>query len=942
MPVAADFSIVGVLSSFAVQLLVAIGCIVGFSLLRPTNKIVYQPKLKFASDENRPPPLASYPTAWIVPIMKEDSSKAVGQLGIDSALFIHFVKYVFLFFCSLTLLAIPYMAINANFEHISGYVANTGAATNVTNGTLSSRDIDNSNLTAIFQSNLNILSIKQLDVTSPWYWMPTGLAWVFSILAYILLFRLYGVYNAYRKDFFKSGKFQNNLHNRTLLVTNLGESLRSDSALSNYMSSRSNLAAPTQSIVNRNVPHLTKMVAEHEKLTLQLEKVLSKYLADPANIPAKRPTLDIGSDPIRGLTGSVDAITFLGDSINALEEKIYFIRAQPDHEHPVNSAGFVSYGNVLDAHEAAQAFTGVSTSKSVVATLNAKLAPKFDDILWENIGMAPAERYSRRMLALGLTVGISIGWILLAGLIASLSNLNSVFSSNQVVLDWLAANPEPKALLQSYAAPILLAVLNYLLPIVLRITTILQGAKSNAGVERSVLYKLFTFYMIQIFLFAAVSAIIAAYKQPSTDGMSITDEFKWRVTGAISGLTNNSNFYIALLSTYYAGYGIEIIQGLPLVMNFIKRKFFKLTPRQNFELNKPPTFDFTRIYGTLMTAFTIALTFSVVAPIILPFGALFFGLVFVVMKYQLMYVYTVKGETHGSYFLKVFNLLLFSMGFFQLLTLTVIFAANSSDTKTTSTLRQWMIVAPLPFLTAALWIGSRLWLLPRAVFCTSTLTHTTLLPQDPNATHLADRVLNPALAKPLMKVWVPKKSADLLPGLYTPRYASMDAYEAAHPELSQGGHAAQKNRRAWMKGLPSLAGKRKQIAQMQALAEEQKGRVAGDDEGMEDGEAIALKLVSGRGMEEGRAGSTELLLEGNGSGEDLLPPEEVEALRLQIQEEARSRAPRGPPANAPAQGNMFGRAFRSQVRPELQQPQPSGQPIPPPRHRSRTRNDSKR
>ncbi|KAJ3031896.1 UNVERIFIED_CONTAM: hypothetical protein HDU68_010855 [Siphonaria sp. JEL0065] len=811
-------------------------------------------------------------------------------------------------------------------------------------------DIDNSNLTVIFDTSLNVLSINQLDVSSPWYWLPTALTWVVSIFFYIMLFRLVNVYNVYRQEYFNSTDFQHSFQQKTLLITELPDNLRSDAALSKFLSSRPDLPAPSQSIVNRNIPHLGKLIAEHEKVTRQLESVLAKYLKDPTKIPAKRPTLNIGNDPIRGLTGTVDAIRFLGDTLNDLEEKIYFYRAQPDSEHAVNSSGFASYDNVIDAHEAAQGFSissvfGKKSSRNANA-LNVKLSPKFDDIIWENIGINQAERFTRRMFGLGMTVGISVGWILLAGLISSLSNLSSLFAGNKPTLDWLAANPKAKAFLQSYLAPILLAVLNYLLPIVLRLTTVWQGAKSHAGVERSVLYKLFTFYMIQIFLFAAVSALITAFKQQVPDGVSITDELKLQITGAITGLAGNSNFYIALLASYYAGYGIEIIQGIPLVLNFIKRKFYRLTPRDNFELNKPPVFDFTRIYGTLLIAFTIALTFAIVAPIILPFTALFFGLVFVVMKYQLMYVYAVKNESHGSYFLKVFNLLIFAAGFFQFLTLTVIFAANKakSTNANSSAVRQWMIIAPLPFLSLALWIISRIWLLPKATYCTSSLTVASLRPSSTQssydetatetstiATTLEDKVLNPALVKPLMKVWVPKESAHLLANLHTPRYANIEEYEIAHPEVALGSNAAAKHRKAWIKGLPSLAGKKKELAQLKATAAAGglKKRADGDDD-EDNGERSSSESIALGERNGGHYKSTEFLVNSGGeaSGEDLLPPEEMEALRLQMHHEEQRGKGYHAGGSSHQGGNVLGRLFRQQ------DPQQQQQPGRPPRSRS--------
>ncbi|KAI8614751.1 hypothetical protein BC830DRAFT_1125945 [Chytriomyces sp. MP71] len=908
MSTTGEFSIGGVVTSFMIQLAIAFGCIVAFSVLRPSNEVVYQPRLKFANPDKKPPALEKTPQAWITPVMKEDSSKAVARLGIDAVIFLKFVKFCFALFCFLTLLGIPYCAINANFYRLTGDAANTGAEVNGTS--TGSKDIDNSNITVIFNSNLNALAITQLDVNSTWYWLPTILTWIFTFAVYIMIYKLYYIYGLYRQEYFRSADFQTSFHQKTLLLTDVPDHLRNDTALARYMSSQQGVAAPSQVLINRSVPGLAKLVEEHEKTTRKLEAILTKYLSDPMNLPA------------RPASGGVDTIAALGSKLNDLEEQIYRIRAQPDSSHPVNSAGFASYNTVVQSHTACQAL-GLSArsftkTEAMLKPVTVKLSPSFHEIIWENIGIAPAERLTRRYIALGLTVGISVGWVIVAGLITSLSNLNSAFSSNANVLAWIKANPTGTAFIQSFLVPVLLAVLNYLLPIALRITTRLQGAKSTSGLDRSVLYKLFTFYMVQVFLYAAGSALLTAFKQPRPDGVSITDNFKFQVTGAITGLASNSSFYISLLASYYAGYGIEIIQGLPLIDNFIRRKFFKLTPRDEYELNKPPSFDFTRIYGTLMIAFTIAITFSVVSPIILPFTALFFGLAFVVMKYQLLYVYEIKQESHGSYFLKIFNIFAFSVGFFQTLTLAVVFAANraAASGNNGDPLKQWMLIAPLPFLTIALWLACRIWLFPRATYCTSTLNEQSLNPgleralsskrEGPNVDDdsiLEDRVFNPALAKPLMKIWVRKESAHLLPQLYQPRYRNLEDYEAKHPE---GPHTAQHHRRLWAKGLPSLAGKKKEIAHIKALkhagsvkrASTLKGNNGWDVEhgaATVGGEPIPMNQYGhdSRAASAQSVGSSDALmpqntaldLELNASSEDLLPPEEMEAIRIQEEEE---------------------------------------------------------
>src|SRR5262249_18019772 len=55
---------------------------------------------------------------------------------------------------------------------------------------------------------------------------------------------------------------------------------------------------------------------------------------------------------------------------------------------------------------------------------------------------------------------------------------------------------------------------------------------------------------------------------------------------------------------------------------------------------------------------------------------------------------------------------------------------------------------------------------------------------DDERVNLKDRVFNPALVKPLMKVWVWKRSKDLLPDLYRPEYEDLVDYIARHQGAS--------------------------------------------------------------------------------------------------------------------------------------------------------------
>src|SRR5688572_5871781 len=118
------------------------------------------------------------------------------------------------------------------------------------------------------------------------------------------------------------------------------------------------------------------------------------------------------------------------------------------------------------------------------------MCPPFDDILWENIGIEPAVKRTRKLIATGILVGLTIGWVFIN------SGLN--YLANTIRFDSIPKQYSGVAVfLKSIVVPVLTAILNILLPIALRYIAILQGVLSHSGVERSALKKFFIFQVYQ-------------------------------------------------------------------------------------------------------------------------------------------------------------------------------------------------------------------------------------------------------------------------------------------------------------------------------------------------------------------------------------------------------------------------------------------------------------
>ena len=232
-----------------------------------------------------------------------------------------------------------------------------------------------------------------------------------------------------------------------------------------------------------------------------------------------------------------------------------------------------------------------------------------------------------------------------------------------------------------------------------------------------------------------------------------------------------STFYITFTVIGYTAYALEIIQGAPLVINFVKRKLFNFTPRAKYALDQPRTFDFMFSYATLIVTFLITTTYCIVAPLITPFAFMLFGVAYLVLKYQFFYVYETQVESGGTWWPKMFNLLCLCIGIFQLMTFGSIVIISASRSTTGNGKTASLLVGLLCFVTFFVWIGMYMYFNRRANdmgVISDTLT----------AGELDAHICDPAMGQPLEKVWVRAPYDQQVPAEYTPEFRSTEDYMA--------------------------------------------------------------------------------------------------------------------------------------------------------------------
>jgi hypothetical protein len=226
-------------------------------------------------------------------------------------------------------------------------------------------------------------------------------------------------------------------------------------------------------------------------------------------------------------------------------------------------------------------------------------------VLWLNVGLDHKSLQIGRLLSMGITAVVCLLWyvimllsfLLFSSLIvlnhfsrtipmsffASLSSVEALKAEFDWIADAIDAFPFLEPLLQQ-TAPLLVVLVNSLLPIILSLLSKMEGPISGAVVEAILFSKLAAFAIIQTFFVSAISGgLLEALSDLVEDPTSIVDLLA-------TSLPSQSTYFVQIVFVQTSIIStLELLRVVPLVMAFI-RKFVgpKLTEKEQ----RTPFFGF--------------------------------------------------------------------------------------------------------------------------------------------------------------------------------------------------------------------------------------------------------------------------------------------------------------------------------------------------------------
>ena len=364
-------------------------------------------------------------------------------------------------------------------------------------------------------------------------------------------------------------------------------------------------------------------------------------------LPKQRPTHRL--KPIIGR--KVDTINWSRSELGRLIPKVDALQAKMrGGKGKFICSAFVEFYTQTEAQMAYQ---------NLAHHLPLHMTPRFigispEEVIWKNLSITWASRVVRNIVTTGLVTALIIFWAIPVAFVGALSNLKALSDGDPTanppkppLIPWLHfIDKLPTVILgviQGLLPSALLALLMALLPIFLYQMAKHSGKPSLSSVELRVQNSYFIFQVIQVFLITTISSAASAAAvqviNSPTSALSILSK----------DIPKASNFYIS----YFILQGLaissgEVLQIVSIILSRMLGIVLDSTPRKMYK-------RFVSLdglgWGTIFPVYTlltvIAITYSIIAPLVLGFASIGLYLIYLAYRYNLLFVYNSDVDTKG-------------------------------------------------------------------------------------------------------------------------------------------------------------------------------------------------------------------------------------------------------------------------------------------------------
>ncbi|KAL2474975.1 CSC1-like protein ERD4 [Abeliophyllum distichum] len=600
---------------------------------RPGNYVIYYPnRILKGLDPYEGIRLTRNPFSWISESLASTEADVINMSGVDSAVYFVFLTTVLGILVFAGLLVLPVLL----------PIASTAPGEKADNTTSegSFNDIDN-------------LSMGHIQLKSPRLWAYAVATYWISFVAYCLLWKAYKHVSDLRAAALMSPDAKPEQF--AALVRDIPPVPEGQTRKEQVDSYFKAIYPDTfyRSMVVTDNKKVNKIYEELKGYQKKLERAEAIYAESKqtSSPEGTRPTTKTG---FLGLIGNkVDAIEFYDEKVKELILKLEAEQKVTIKEKQQCSA-LVFFTNRVTASSAAQ-----SLHSTLVDTWKVTDAPEPRQLIWTNL---PKKFYVReiRQYVIYFIVFLTIFFYMVPiGFISALTTLDNL----KKLLPFLKPVVDQKAIktvLQAYLPQLALIIFMALLPKLLLFLSKLEGIPEKSHVERAASGKYFYFSVLNVFIGVTIgSTLFNTLKDIQKDTSSI-------IPLLARSLPKSATFFLTFVALkFFVGYGLELSRIVPLIIYHLKKKYLCKTEAELKEAWAPGDLGYaTRAPGDLLIL-TIVFCYSVIAPLIIPFGVVYFGLGWLVLRNQVLKVYIPSYESYGRMWPHMYKRIMAALILFQ-------------------------------------------------------------------------------------------------------------------------------------------------------------------------------------------------------------------------------------------------------------------------------------
>lgn len=387
----------------------------------------------------------------------------------------------------------------------------------------------------------------------------------------------------------------------------------------------------------------------------------------------------------------VDAVTYYREKVAATTEQIRNMQHNKKDKLKKSGVAFVTFTKVYPARVKINPY--INPAKMLVSP-----APDPSDVFWVSFNVSYAGQIFRMFVITAIMVVICLSWSSVSIVVSSISNLKNLAEVEgfEWIGDFLDVFPDQiQSIIEGYLPPVILYLVTLLMKPIIKFFYKKSGwLYAHSDVEWWTMSTYTVFLFFNVFLVSTIGSTLFTVLADFIDNPTTV------VTLLATALPQQSLFFITYLMVAGAGrIPFKLFRPADLLRVLVRFVFTcPRTPRQrrtfhNLEL----WFDYAGEVGQGLLILTLVLVYSVMAPLITPFGIFYFFMDYIITRYNLIYANLTPWDSGGRLWPKIFHHTMSSVLVFQLVMLGI-FGLNSNYQSA-----MWALI-PLPLISIFYWV----------------------------------------------------------------------------------------------------------------------------------------------------------------------------------------------------------------------------------------------